>query len=849
MLLKNQAMNLELNETSGTMVSLTLAGDKLGTEFLGNKGNISYEAIHQMNQWTGDLLLRVWDEETNTWTKELTSASDDTRRVCVGETGMTVSYRERSCLKNGIRSLAVSEEYRMAKDRIFWSFCLKNPSGHTLEVGEVSLPFVTNTDFTGFFEDKRYAQEERWRGELQKRWHEQRVQQHLSIDGSSSYVFLQRPRGDYPALLFQILQGDRIETAYQMEKHIGCQWSCTFEGPYYLSLYSKAARICGEWKYETEQQSYWFNGNTSLLLEPGEERKFTFVFHVIRKEEELKEFLYEEGQLCVDVQPAMAVPVGVEMTLRLKCKDRPVLIPEANRIEARLEKTEGDVSFYRLLFSEPGQKKIRVRHGRGDTVLLFYALPDIKKLLRAHADFIAKHQYYENPADPFGRHHAFLPYDDGMEMIFTESEESWQVGALDEYALPVAMYLAEFNAIHPDREQIRILEEYIEDCLYRNLQQRDTYLVRRGMYWEERTPSDIYAGNKWDRATAESTLRSFNYPLITDIYYAMYEIAKQHGMTRVRTKEEYLEMAYRTAMTGYELGKNKYNGAPAGATIVRLLEALKEENPEWYGALDQKVRWIAEENANSEYPFGSELYVDQTAHNQYEAMMKYYGWEDRLEEAYRITYALRNGWQPAWFLYGNEKRGNVCCWYGTPLNSRVLFEGFDRTGRMELLRLGSGGLFSFLTCIRSYGAAHGWFLWWPDRTGFDFRSLDTDMGMYGYLHSARSYLVEDPIFGRCGYGCTVKKEEGVEVIRPYDGLGIRFRSVPHGIELKARKGNMEQIRIAEEQKVCRIIPENGETERIVLEVTAPAGWRIRLGDSESVSDGGRMIVEGARASG
>ncbi|MDO5345390.1 MAG: DUF5695 domain-containing protein [Lachnospiraceae bacterium] len=844
MQLKNEYMKLEINDDFGRMDSLTLSGDALKTEFMGNKDNISYSSIHMRNQWTGDLLLRVWDDKEKVWTKEISSASDDIRRIAATEDEIMVFYQGPSKLENGIRSVSVTEKYKVEEDRLFWSFVLKNPSDRILEVGEVSLPFIANSDFTGFFEDERYVGDERWRGYKQKWWHEDRVQQHLSIDGSSSYIFLQRPKGDYPAVLFQILNGDKIEAAYQMDKQIGCQWSCTFEGPYYLSLYSCAARKCEGWKYETEQQSYWFNGNTSLILKPGEEREFTFVIHVIHKEEELKEWIYEEGQLCVDIQPQMAVPVGVEMNLRLKCKDEPELIPVANNLEIRFVEQRGDEYYYKLVFFQPGQKKLKVRHGKGDTVLLFYGLPDVKKLLSTHARFIVEHQYYENPLDPFGRHHAFLPYDDALEMIFTESEESWQVGALDEYALPVAMYVAEFNSIHPDQMQIDILEEYIEDCLYRKLQQRDTYLVRRGMYYEERTPSDIYTGNKWDKETAESTLRSFNYPLITDIYFAMYKIADKYGMTKVRSREQYLEMAYKTAMKGYELGKNKFNGAPAGATIIPLLEALKEEKLEWFDELNRKVRLIAEENAKSVYPFGSELYVDQTAHNQYEAMMRYYGKEERLEEAYRITYTLRIGQQPEWFLYGNEKRGNVCCWYGTPLNSRVLFEGFDRTGNINMLRLGFGGLFSFLTCIRSYGAAHGWFLWWPDRTGFDFRSLDTDMGMYGYLYAAKSYLVDDPIFGRCGYGCTVKKEQNVYTILPYDGLGIRFRSVPHDLSIEVLKGNLAQIQIDEEQKVCRMVPEEDCIGKISISVTASSEWEFRLGDTVVAVNNGKIGVEG-----
>ena len=110
---------------------------------------------------------------------------------------------------------------------------------------------------------------------------------------------------------------------------------------------------------------------------------------------------------------------------------------------------------------------------------MFYATDTIRDLLVKHADFIVRRQYYRNEYDPFGRNHAFLPYDDGVEMLFTESEESWQVGALDEYALPVAMFLAEKNTLIPNPAEISVLEEYIDDCLYGKLQEKDTYLCQK----------------------------------------------------------------------------------------------------------------------------------------------------------------------------------------------------------------------------------------------------------------------------------------------------------------------------------------------------------------------------------
>lgn len=831
--LENKHIRAGIHPDTGTIYSLRMKHDTLETEFAGNAENTSYPAILEKNQWIGDVRLRIWDGKTNRWKEELTSCSADSREIQKQDDSFLISYAMPSREEKGICSVRLAERFEMKEDGLHLYVRLANSTHEVMEVGEVSLAFPTNTDFAGIFEDEKYKDFEHWRGIKQKLWHEQRVQLHLSVDGTSSYAFLQRPKGDYPGLLFQVLDGGQLETAYQMDKYIGCQWSVTFEGPYYLTLYSAAARKCEEWKLESEQQKYGMNGNTSLILQPEEEKEFHFRFSPVYSEEERKNLLYEAGQLDVDVQPGMTAPVHVPVKLRLRCKDEPKLLPMANNMEITRRRQEGDCYFYELLFTEPGQKMVRVFHGEGWTTLMFYAIDSIRKLLVNHADFIVCRQFYENPEDVFGRHHSFLPYDDSVEMLFTESEESWQVGALDEYALPVAMFVAEKNSILPEPHEIEILETYIDDCLYGKLQEKETYYARRGLYYEERTPSDIAAGNKWDKEKSESILRSFNYPLISDIYFSMYKIAEKYQMTEKRTAMEYLEMAYRTALTGYELGRNKFNGAPAGATVIELLGALKKKNETWYEKLNRKVTFIAEENAESVYPFGSELYVDQTSHNQYEAMMKYYGKWEKLEEAYRITYALRGGWQPEWFLYGNEKRGNVCCWYGTPLNSRVLFDGFEYTGDENMLKLGYGGLLSFLTCIRSNGAAHGWYLFWPDRSGFDFRSLDTDMGMYGYLYSAKSYVIDDKVFGRCGYGCRYEEKDGKEFIEPYDGLGIRFRSVPHLIDIECTEGCIEKICIDNRKKQMKIQMEEQKcSSKISLKIRVEEKWTAELPDGQ-----------------
>lgn len=232
-----------------------------------------------------------------------------------------------------------------------------------------------------------------------------------------------------------------------------------------------------------------------------------------------------------------------------------------------------------------------------------------------------------------------------------------------------------------------------------------------------------------------------------------YRIAIRYGLTASRSAAEYLALAWQTAVRGFEIGELAQAGAPAGAGLFDLLTDLQAADPGGFAALDSHLRRFAELAAADPYPFGSELYIDQSGHGQVYLALERYGPVSRLDDCLRVTRTLRWGFQPSWFWYGNEQRGSVCCWYGTAQNSEILLRGFRRAHDMRLVKLGTAGLASFLTCVRASGAARGWFTWWPDRTGFDSRSLDTDLGLYAYLRGAAAYAITEPGFGLVGYCC------------------------------------------------------------------------------------------------
>jgi hypothetical protein len=128
----------------------------------------------------------------------------------------------------------------------------------------------------------------------------------------------------------------------------------------------------------------------------------------------------------------------------------------------------------------------------------------------------------------------------------------------------------------------------------------------------------------------------------------------------------------------------------------------------------------------------------------------------------------------------------VCCWYGTPQNSEILLRAYHRTGDPQLLKLATAGLASFLTSVRAGGAARGWFTWWPDRTGFDSRSLDTDLGLYNYLRAAAAYVVREPVFGLVGYLCSAREEpDGTIEVAPSNGVDDTIHFRDHDLSIQA----------------------------------------------------------------
>jgi len=254
-------------------------------------------------------------------------------------------------------------------------------------------------------------------------------------------------------------------------------------------------------------------------------------------------------------------------------------------------------------------------------------------------------------------------------------------------------------------------------------------------------------------------------------------------------------MAFETSVRWFNIGAWRHVGLMCGSNVLNILEDLQKEGlREEYGNLLEEIERCTQVFVETPYPYSSELFVDQTAHEQVYFFTKYFGNRKKSLRTLQVIEALRGGDQPVWFRYGNDKRGDMACWYSESLNGMALLKGFEETGDMEMFIKGYAGVMSVTANLLPDGMGFGWFHssprlfdHWPPRT------LDNGIGMYGFFKAAKSYVIQDESFGLIGCGCNIASSNNVTRAYPKDGLKKRIMFVDDEIDIEARKGEIESV--------------------------------------------------------
>jgi hypothetical protein len=793
----------------GTVYGITREHDRLHTNFLGNSDNTRGVVVSDTH-WTGDVVATVWDMKNPVWDRQRTSqapgrwveettlASDDVRRVEFDGTAFRVAYGGRSQQAGGIRSFRLAMSYRFANDQsLICDIEITNSSAGTLELGELGIPLRANDDYAAPYGGlgPTAALRAGRMPEIQRVIHEEKVFAHTFVAGHSSYVLLQRPKGDGPFLLVHGLGDTAFECVY---KTLGST-DGTWIGTDVLAIHSRATCMQRGWDWNP-----WVNGHTSLVLEPGEQRSYTLRFVFVDDYAAIRTELAGAGNLGVRVLPSMVVQEDTDVFIEISSRE------DVARLDLRSDgmtmvgrrRVDG-ATLVTLRFHGRGQKTLRASYGEGRwTNLHFFCVTDAAELIKARARFMIDRQFYENPADPWNRNHLFLPFDYRQGKRLDDFDDVWEVGGTGDPGFGEPLFLSQKNVHFPSRDEVETLERYVSDCLFRHIQNPQTYEIRASLFWKTRYPSSY--SSTYSQARSEETWRTYNYAFAANIYHALYRIGREYDILTRRTALDYLRICYETCRKWFTTGPYTHVGMIGGANAVEVLADIRREG--WTseaGVLQELMRACNDEFLRDPYPYCSEIEIDETGQHQVYFFSRLFGLEGdarslaRSREVLTVLKAMRGGDQPVWFCYGNDLfahpdfRGQIACWHAESINGMALLRGFEDTGDLSMLTKGYAGVMSVLHNILPDGMGFGWFRLDPGVFACEpARTFEGGPGLWGFLRSAKSYVIDDPAFGRVGVGCRVEIDGDETRAYPKDGLRKRILLVADRLNVVASSGEI-----------------------------------------------------------
>lgn len=516
-----------------------------------------------------------------------------------------------------LQDLDATSTFTLHGDVLAWTISLHNDTDHPIEIGDLALPLKMDTQYSGN-KDVTYTE---------------RVIPHTFIGGNGSFMFWERANGEGPYLVmapqagsgFEYFDSSRQERAYEAYIHSAAAAE---------ELHARG----GTWRLP----------NTSLTLAPkgqkGDAAAYAFHFRWATDYDGVRDALYQEGLIDVDVVPGMTVPTNLPVMFSLHTREKIGQIaaehPEQTKVEYAGERGK-DVRIYRVQFSRLGENMLKVNYGDGNYLALdFFVTQPLETLYKKRAAFMVDHEQWRDPSKWYNG--LFSQWDMKDKILRSPDDldglQSYAV-ACDDPALGKAPYIAAKNVFYPSQKEIAAVEYYIKNYVWGGLQQTDKEPYPYGVYgipnWKVNrdSPRDDASGKKhiW---------RIYDYPHVIMLYYEMYRVAKLYpNMVSYLDADGYLERAFGTAKALYTYPMEIRNWSPYETgtynevVIPGLIQALQKEGRADQATVlqanwEKKVEYFINGGPDlyqSEYPF------DSTAFESTEAF---------------ATYAMQNVQQP-----------------------------------------------------------------------------------------------------------------------------------------------------------------------------------------------------------
>ncbi|CAM3461002.1 MULTISPECIES: DUF5695 domain-containing protein [Saccharibacillus] len=799
--LENETFVAKFDTGRGGFISLRCREDRQSTEYLLDPAEFPEMDIPDA-KWFGHIVTRyrIGNRE---WTAGNTAPSSDIRTVRQRGNAVNVTYKGDSVHADGIRHFDLETDFRLEDDGLYWTIGLTNRSEHTLEFDSIGVPLLFNQIFRN---DSVYK-------------YEQNVLRHTFISEEGSYVYWARSSGKPPFLVMLTRDGTGLESTERDDRN---------------NLKAEPGTGSPFGPYTSFDESWEglvtavLQGSRALILPPGNRLTYRFKLAWAQSFADIGRLAHESGQIDIEVLPGLVVPRDDQAVVLLRSTKTihavTASVPELTDIRDEGEQA-GGYRLYRIRFHHLGENDVTIHYGDGErSVLHFFAIDTLERLITGHAAFIAEHQYETNPGDPC--YHGLLMWDMTMKSRINSTcnpfGDDWWAGGSDEIGLVSGLFLSEKNVYRPDEAQLRILEAYLSDFVEERLTEQPGYRVHRMVPWHTMF-------EPWEGHGADDVWRAFNYVHVINTYFNMYRIQERFGYTHLRTAEDYLRQAflYTQAMFRFWMfpdgvGATEYGNMGESTIPLYLADALAGKG------MTEEAEWVRETAASkasfftkSAYPFGSEMAYDSTAYEAVYGYAKSAGDTQTMEKAVQASFANR-GHQPDWRFYNTDLRQqgetywNVS--YMTHLGGWVLYDYALNEGRAdyELIKSAYASYLAGWSLINSgqwnddpetIGSSC-----WVLHTGWantkEIRpgqvpliknawqmSGESSLGYFMALKMAASVVIDHPILGIYGFGCDVQTNEREWVIRPRDGVNVRIHDTVHAWSLETERGHITELRV------------------------------------------------------
>lgn len=720
----------------------------------------------------GDINLRIKEGDAD-WKSYATAA----KRAAVTALQASGSIIAGADLANTLPSdipVTIKRFYEIDNDHLVMRFEITNKSATNIEIGALGIPMIFNNILEGKSLNETHAQNVFF-------------DPYIGLD--AGYLEVKRLSGRGSALLVLPKENMPFE-AYRPLLDDPTPRSIVFEGFHEWMVYSKAYAD-NEWKDATP-----WNTPTSLILKPNESKNFALKFVLSEGIEDIQNTLIKEEQPVATSIPGYVIPQDIKSQLFLNYKSNvnsfTIEPKESIQINENGTTNKG-LKKYTVHGKKWGRSRLTITYDDGVKQTINYkVIKSETDVVKDFGHFLTTEQWFDEPNDPFGRNPSVISYDYETKKQLTQDSRVWVAGLSDEGGAGGWLSAIMKQLIHPDKEEIKKLQRFIDETLWGNIQYSEgenKYGVKKSVFYYEpdSLPKGTYSDDinyktwaAWDHKHANDPGRSYNYPHVAAAYWVMYKLARYHeGLVDNRTWDWYLKQAYHTAVAMVE--KAPYYaqfGQMEGSVFLYILEDLKIEGYEEMSVdLEARMKNRADHWEALEYPFGSEMPWDSTGQEEVYMWSDYFGYHRKANVtlnailAYMPTmphWAYNGNARRYWdFLYGGKlsRVERQIHHYGSSLNAiPVLTQYRKKADNLYLLKVGYGGLLGGISNITEDGFGPAAFHSYPTELRIDYLSGDYGSGFYGYAVNTATYITKDEDLGWLAFGGNVTtKGDLVEV--------------------------------------------------------------------------------------